>query len=495
MSGFRDAVPPKRRDEELDSRSIMRILLPSTLAILCCLATADGKKIVVVGAGWGGLSAAHHLSKTPGNEVIVIDAAERPGGLVSDSFLTPGGRRAEAGQHGFWDEYHNIYKLMDDIGLDRDEILTGYAEQGQYSPKGLEAVWPIYREKKPFDSGPFSASGPFSEGLPTGLGQALYTRFLNLSPLELATAAPLVVAFSEFDDSPEAWDKFDKISFRDLCTKLGVSRRHDKEAFEPLRLTGLFAPGEECSAAAALGMAYFFVLKHQTSFDVRWCKGNVGEKIFQPWVAQMEERGVRFVQSTRVTDFECADGSAAISTVRCQTTGGSPLMPGGTRQADASGKPPSTPVSFDADAVVFAVGAAALNGMVRGSPTLSQHAEWRKFANLRGLSVLAMRLFLDREVPTGHTANACWGFDEGVGMTWFDIKKLHAPALDGEAGSVIEVDYYHANTLLVQSDEALIAKAKADLDVMLGGACAAAKVVDAAVVKLPSAVNWYFLAV
>jgi hypothetical protein len=21
----------------------------------------------------------------------------------------------------------------------------------------------------------------------------------------------------------------------------------------------------------------------QTSFDVRWCKGNVGEKIFQPW--------------------------------------------------------------------------------------------------------------------------------------------------------------------------------------------------------------------
>ena len=55
-------------------------------------------------------------------------------------------------------------------------------------------------------------------------------------------------------------------------------------------------------------------------------------------------------------------------------------------------------------------------------------------------------------------------------MTWFDIKKLHAPALDGEAGSVIEVDYYHASTLLVQS-EALIAKAKADLDVMLGGAC------------------------
>ena len=121
---------------------------------------------------------------------------------------------------------------MDDIGLDRDDILTGYAEQGQYSPKGLEAVWPVYRDSKPFES------GPFANGLPTGLGQALYTRFLNLSPLDLATAAPLVLAFSEFDDSPEAWAKYDSISFRDLCVKLGVSRRMYKEAFEPMILTG-----------------------------------------------------------------------------------------------------------------------------------------------------------------------------------------------------------------------------------------------------------------
>lgn len=224
----------------------------ATLAIgvLAGLAhAAAAKKVVVVGAGWGGLSAAHHLSKTPGVEVTVVDAAERPGGLVSDSWLTPGGRRAEAGQHGFWDEYHNIYQLMDEIGLDRDAVLTGYAEQGQYSPRGLEAVWPVYRESRPFES------GPLANGLPTGLGQALYTRFLNLPPLDLASAAGMVLAFSEFDDSPEAWAKYDRISFRDLCTRLGVSRRMYTEAFEPMILTGLFAPGEECSAAAALGTA------------------------------------------------------------------------------------------------------------------------------------------------------------------------------------------------------------------------------------------------
>lgn len=204
----------------------------------------------------------------------------------------------------------------------------------------------------------------------------------------------------------------------------------------------------------------------------------------------MEQRGVQFVPSTRASGFECApDGR--INCVVCQTTEGRPLMPGGTPTLDSSAKP-TQEVRLDADDVVFAVGAAALNSLVRGSRSLSQHAEWRRFANLRGLSVLATRLFLDCEVPTAHTANACWGFDEGVGMTWFDIKKLHAPALDGEAGSVIEVDYYHANSLLVMSDAEITAKAKRDLDQMLGSACQAASVIDSAVVKLPNAVNWYF---
>ena len=109
------------------------------------------------------------------------------------------------------------------------------------------------------------------QNLPTGLAQARYTRFLKLSPLDLATAAPLVAAFSEFLSDDDAWRRYDELSFRDLCTKLGVSRKLYREAFEPMILTGLFAPGEQCSAAAALGMAYFFVLKSQTAFDVRWC--------------------------------------------------------------------------------------------------------------------------------------------------------------------------------------------------------------------------------
>lgn len=444
------------------------------------------KKVVVIGAGWGGLSAAHSLSSqsTVPLDITVVDASPKVGGLVRDGFQTLNGKvnKAEAGQHGFWDNYHNIFQLLD-TGLsevDAEEILSGYAEQGQYSPNGLEAVWPVYRQQSP--------------QLPTGLAQALYTRFQNLPPLDRASAAPLVLAFSEFDDSPEAWAKYDSISFRDLCVRLRVSKRCYEEAFEPMILTGLFAPGAECSAAAALGMAYFFVLKSQNSFDVRWCKGNIGDKIFAPWVDQMENKesndetrqSVEFLTSTRVVGFEKNDDGTNISKIFCETAG----------DEETSSK--TSVVLDDVDAVVFAVGGAALSNFVKYSPVLAEHSEFRRFANLRGTGVLATRLYLDKVIDTPYSANACWGFDKGVGMTFFDITKLHGlfdedSKGDDEtpAGSVIEVDYYHAASLLVMDDKSIVEKAKADLDTMLGKDCKDAKVIDAAVVKLPQAVNWY----
>jgi uncharacterized protein with NAD-binding domain and iron-sulfur cluster len=427
-------------------------------------ASKKKKKVIVIGAGWGGLSAAYSLSQDANYDVTVVDAAPRVGGLVRDGFTSMSGeRKAEAGQHGFWDQYYNIFNLLENDLKIFDTALTGYSEQGQYSPKGLEAIWPIYRDQTQ---------------LPTGLAQALYTKFQNLPVTDRLTAVPLVLAFSEFDDSPEAWEKFDKVSFRDLCVKLGVSQRCFEEAFEPMILTGLFAPGAECSAAAALGMAYFFVLSNQKAFDVRWCKGNIGDKIFDPWVHRMktQDNPVTFQSATRVTGFEIGTNNSgskpSVSSIRCQVDGA------------------KEETVMEADEVVFSIGAAALNSMVRNSPDLSSFAEFRRFANLRGTSVLATRLYLDRHIDIPYTANACWGFDVGVGMTFFDIGTLHGE--QDAPGSVVEVDYYHANTLLVMSDEQIRDKAKDDLNTMLGAQCAAAKVTDAAIVRLPNAVNWYF---
>ncbi len=412
--------------------------------------------VVIIGAGWGGLSAAHNLHKAdPDLSITVVDSSPRVGGLVRDGFKSINKKNnAEAGQHGFWNGYHNIFKLLKDLELD---VLSDYGVQGQYSPRGLEAIWPVYRN---------------NPQLPTGPAQALYTKFLNLSILDRASAFSLVLAFSEFDNSAETWRKYDNISFRDLCVKLGVSKKCYDEAFEPMILTGLFAPGSECSAAAALGMAYFFSLQSQNSFDVRWCKGNIGEKVFQPWVKTMEDNGgVNFMTSTRVIEFDT-----------------NPDKPNGLSKVICNDKEGNT-VELNTKTIVIGVGGAALNAMVRNSSLLANFREFRKFANLRGTSVLATRLYFDRMLEIPYSANACWGFDPAVGQTFFDITKLHE-VVDAE-GSIVEVDYYNAASLLVMDDKRIIEKVKKDLTTILGKECEHAEVLDATIVRLPNAVNWY----
>ena len=90
---------------------------------------------------------------------------------------------------------------------------------------------------------------------------------------------------------------------RELFKQYGVTERLYKESFEPMLLVGLFAPGEQCSAAAALGMLYYFILAHQPDFDVVWCRGTVGEKIFKPWIAEIEQAGGKVLTNKRVTDI------------------------------------------------------------------------------------------------------------------------------------------------------------------------------------------------
>jgi uncharacterized protein with NAD-binding domain and iron-sulfur cluster len=430
------------------------------------------RTVLIIGAGWGGLSAAHALSKARNDlDITIVEASSRVGGLVQDGYKTISGSRiAEAGMHGFWNNYHNIYHLLrNEIdGFNIDTALTDYAEQGQYSPNGLQAIWPIYRDQ------------PVQ--LPTGLAQAIYARFLNLPLLDLLSAFPLVLAFADFDDSEKAWERYDCVSFRDLCRQFGVSERCYDEAFEPMILTGLFAPGAECSAAAAMGMAYFFVLQSQTAFDVQWCRGNIGSVIFDPWIKSLKSAGVHIETDTRVTDFQFSELNSfseakTVTEVICTST------------LDGTEKIKKV------DEVIFAVGAKALNAFIRYCPTLAQFSEFRRFANLRGTSVLATRVFLDSNVTVPYSANACWGFDRGIGMTMFDVRAIHgptAPSVYLSQGSVLEVDYYHASSLLTLPDDDIVAKVKSDLDTILGPSCKAAKVIDAAIIRLPDSVNWYF---
>lgn len=411
-------------------------------------------KVVVVGAGWAGLGATYHLAKQ-GYDVTLLEASSYPGGLVA-GWKTTAGRPVEAGIHGFWYPYRNIFALVNELGL---HPFTPWTRSAQYSPAGLEVESPIFQDQPP---------------LPTPLGTFLYTQFKRMPLGDRLSALPLLYAVVDFDNSDDAWKRYDSVTARELFRQFGVSERLYKESFEPMLLVGLFAPGEQCSAAAALGMLYYFILAHQPDFDVVWCRGTVGEMIFRPWVEQIERAGGRVLTQRRVTDLVIRPDDA----------------PGASASASRITGVVCGDELFEADAVIFAVGITGMQKIVSGSAALRQRLEFCNLLNLGAVDVLATRLWFDRKIPIPRPSNACFGFDNTTGWTFFDLNALHDEHRN-EPGSVVEVDFYHANQLIAMDDPQIVARVQADLATCVP-AFRAASVIDSSVIRLPRAVTHFF---
>jgi uncharacterized protein with NAD-binding domain and iron-sulfur cluster len=405
---------------------------------------SEQKKVVVVGAGWAGLGATYQLAKQ-GYEVTLLEASTYPGGLVA-GWKTEDGKSIEAGIHGFWYPYKNIFKLVKELGL---EPFTPWTRSSQYSPAGLEVESPIFQNE------------PL---LPTPLGTFLYTKFKRLPLMDRLSALPLLYSLIDFDNSPEAWARYDKVTARELFKQFGVSYRLYKDAFEPMLLVGLFAPGEQCSAAATLGMLYYFILAHQPDFDVVWCRGTVGEMIFKPWVNKIKSLGGKILTNKRVNDI-ILDEQGKAKGVIC----GNKI--------------------FEADAVIFGVSISGVKKIVRESKILNNYTEFCNLSNLGGIDVLATRLWFDKKVTIPLPSNACFGFDKTTGWTFFDLNTLHDEYKD-LPGTVIEADFYHANQLLMMNDEQIIKKIHQDLTTCIPG-FANAKIIDSRVIRVGQGVTHF----
>ena len=401
------------------------------------------KKVVVVGAGWAGLGATHHLAKQ-GYDVTLLEAGSYPGGLVA-GWKTEKGKSVEAGIHGFWYPYRNIFALINELNINP---FTTWTRSSQYSPAGLEVESPIFQDLPK---------------LPTPLGTFIYTQFKRLPLVDRLSALPLLYALIDFDNSDAAWRRYDYVTARELFKQFCVSARLFRDSFEPMLLVGLFAPGEQCSAAATLGMLYYFILAHQPDFDVVWCRGTVGEQIFRPWVEQIAKAGGKVLANKRVTDL-VTDGNQVKSVVCGDEV-------------------------FDTDAVVFSVGISGMKKIVSNSESLQTREEFRNLKNLNAIDVLATRLWFDRKINIPRPSNACFGFDKTTGWTFFDLNALHDEYRD-EPGTVVEVDFYHANQFIPLSNEEIISIVHNYL-ITCVPEFATAKVIDSSVIRLPQAVTHF----
>ncbi len=402
------------------------------------------KRVVVVGAGWAGLAATYHLTKQ-GYDVTLLEAGSYPGGLVA-GWKTTAGKSVEAGIHGFWYPYRNIFALINELEINP---FTTWTRSAQYSPAGLEVESPIFQDLP---------------RLPAPLGTFVYTQFQRLPLIDRLSALPLLYSVVDFDNSDAAWQRYDYLTARELFKDFGVSARLYKDAFEPMLLVGLFAPGEQCSAAATLGMLYFFILAHQHDFDVVWCRGTVGEKIFKPWIERIKKTGAKVLSNRRVTDLIVDSNQRATGVVCGEEV-------------------------FAADAIIFAVGVTGMKKIVANSPSLQSREEFRNLTNLGAIDVLATRLWFDRKIYIPRPSNACFGFDATTGWTFFDLNAIHDEYKD-EPGTVIEVDFYHANQFLNLSDDEIVPIVQNYLATCIPE-FREAKVIDKSVIRLPQAVTHF----
>mmetsp|Transcript_104305 Transcript_104305/g.162589 ORF Transcript_104305/g.162589 Transcript_104305/m.162589 type:complete len:660 (+) Transcript_104305:1-1980(+) len=462
---------------------------------------ADRPHVAVVGGGWGGWGAAKALVEN-GCRVTLLDALPDPTGRTP--YLTPTGKPFEAGTRGFWFDYPNINALVtDDLGLREGDVFTSFTNSSFYSPDGLEATAPVFSQSA------------FPE-LPSPLGQvfATFSLFERIPVPDRVTMFGLLLAMIDYTRDEETFKAYDRMSAQQLFIQMGISPRLVQDFIKPTLLIGLFKSPEELSAAVSMELLYFYALAHQTAFDVRWIKSrSISELIIAPLAESLAKKMAPVLPEAEEQDAETKEepvlqeaeakeepllrvlGGSFVESLKLNEDSG--LITGLTYLDREKGE---SATLDNLSGVVLSLGSKGMKSVMRGSPDLAKAApELASAASLDAIDVIAVRLWLDKTVPTRTPANVFSRFESlmGAGGTFFMLDQLQNedPSLlwgeDEVQGSVVACDFYNAGALLPFSDEEIVRRLMEDLLPKAVPEFASATVVDSYVQRYPGAVTWF----
>jgi uncharacterized protein with NAD-binding domain and iron-sulfur cluster len=495
----------------------------------------DKLRIVVVGGGWAGYSfcesVSHNNIDGRNVDIILLDASKQGRGGLAGGYRSKNGRPVEAGIHGFWREYRNTFDVMNAIeGVNFDEVLGDFSPSVLRSKNGKVAMAPVFLKE---DEGGYGDQHGrnFSEesfrrflaaNLPPPLDLPVLAKLNNskmkgddsrLNPADLISGLGLLGAWADFEqESRTSWENYDTQPASLLFEKAGITDALLSELVSPLLHVLPMCPAYDCSAAAALSCFHVFALQSRGAFDVRWCRGSIAEKIFGPWQTQLERRGVAITGGARVSSIEKnEDGRYAVHLASALGGLGNIIQ---------------------CDAVVLAVGATAAGKLAATSPAISLLKATRNFDKLRGITCVAVRLFLkpnpsitsnliggshDKSLLPPDMAKAMsdspisvcgagiGGLDElkETGFCIYDLGRMHDEfSVDyyNEKGidesvreAVLEVDFYRADSFVDLDDEQIVDLTLRAISAALGTAKIKSLdiLLDAAVVRARNAVSHF----
>lgn len=257
-------------------------------------------KVIILGGGVAGLSAAHHLIANSGHHVTVVEKNGIVGGKARSYAATGTQLPAEHGLHFFGGFYRHVIETLKQIEyngthtvFDRliDIPAVGYGRRDK----------PIIK----FNPCPFGAAGL---GASVTIEATLRQRFsgFELSSTDFAAFVPHILRVMT-SCKERRIESYNKISWWDFIEADCHSENYQVAFARTLRT--LVAADPKKASAKVMGdcaLALLLGLTDGTQCFDRVLDGPTNEAWLNPWQRQLDAKGVAFRTNTEVTEIRCS---------------------------------------------------------------------------------------------------------------------------------------------------------------------------------------------
>jgi 15-cis-phytoene desaturase len=248
-------------------------------------------QVLIAGGGLAGLAAAKYLTDA-GQQVTIVEKRPIAGGKVS-SWQDAEGDWLESGLHVFFGAYRNLRALFRETGLDAN------------------LVWKAHEMTFARPGGRLSPL-QFPAGLPApahGLVAIGRNRGVLTWPDKVRVGYGLLWPIL----GNQRWiDAQDGSTYADWHVRHGMSRRSLGDFFDTMALALNFDTTEQVSAKLVLTVLSHFG-KETDASRVAFLAGTPQRRLFEPFLAYLAARGVRFLPDHKVAAIEY---DAGINSVR-----------------------------------------------------------------------------------------------------------------------------------------------------------------------------------
>lgn len=242
-----------------------------------------GRRVVIAGAGIGGMAAAHVLAEA-GFAVTVLEKADEVGGRCA-SYVDPElGHTVEHGIHGVFPRYANLRGLWTEAGIELEKVLTRTKTTGVPGRGRRMHATELAKANGP---APFFLLGM----LPAGV--------MRLRDF----AFSLPVLMRTYAARREAGEDLDAETFASLMRDAGVPARMAELLLVPYLKNLSYARGDEVSAYVATEALNYYVLEDADDVKAQWIDGGMIPVLLAPWRKYLESKGVVFRTGTPVASI------------------------------------------------------------------------------------------------------------------------------------------------------------------------------------------------